>query len=186
MKKFLLSIMALGFFCGFLYATSLDTTQAKVKWTAYKTVQKVPVSGSFTDIQYKFKKGENISMILEGASASINPLSVDLGDSVKNDNVKNHFFAKFNKQEAIKVTFKNVIEGENQGSILANVKMNGKNVKVPMQYTIKDGVLEAKGILDIMEFGASEAFKSLATLCHDLHNGLTWTQVEISFSAPVQ
>lgn len=186
MKKILLSFIALTFLCSSVYATSLDTTQAKVKWTAYKTAQKIAVSGSFSDIKYKFKKGSTIAGILDGASASISPLSVDLGDDIKNNNVKNHFFAKFNKQESIKVTFKNVVEGDNQGSILATVKMNGKNIKVPMQYAIKDGMFEAKGIIDITEFGTLEAFKSLATFCHDLHEGLTWTQVEISFSAPVQ
>ncbi|MCE3039755.1 YceI family protein [Helicobacter anatolicus] len=186
-KKILSNILALSLLSSLSFAATLDINQAKTKWTAYKTSEKVAVSGTFNDIKYKFGKKQNsIAEILEGATATINPLSVNLNDEVKNTNVRESFFAKFAKSDMIKVTFRNVIEGKDQGSILASVNMNGKTVKVPMQYSIKDGVLEAKGILDILEFGAKEAFKSLATTCHDLHSGLTWSQVEISFSAPVK
>lgn len=187
MKKLFFGFVALLLFSGTVFAVTLDMNQAKVEWTAFKTKEKAPVKGSFSEIQYKFgKKTDNLTQILEGATATINGLSVDLGDSLKNENVKKYFFMKLNKQDSIKVTFKNVIEGEGKGSLLATVRMNGKNVKVPMQYEIKDGIFEVQGVMDILEFGAMEAFKALAIHCHDFHEGLTWTQVEIKFSAPIQ
>lgn len=188
MKKTILSsLIAFGMLASASFGATVDINQANTKWTAYKTADKVAVSGTFDKIQYKL--GKNLSSIagtLEGATATIDPLTVNLNDEVKNTNVRESFFAKFMKKDMIKVTFRNVIEGKDQGSMLASVNMNGKTVKVPMQYTIKEGMLEAKGVLDILEFGAKDAFNSLATTCHDLHNGLTWSQVEISFSAPVK
>ncbi|WP_104698029.1 MULTISPECIES: YceI family protein [unclassified Helicobacter] len=187
MKKLFFSFMALALFSGTIFAMSLDVDQAKVEWVAFKMKEKAPVKGTFSEIKYKFgKKSDSITQILEGATAMIDGASVDLGDELKNSNVKNYFFMKFNKQEPIKVTFKNVMEGDDKGTLLAMVRMNGKNVKVPMQYEIKDNMFVARGVFDIMEFGAMEAFKALATQCHDFHDGLTWTQVEISFSAPIK
>lgn len=185
MKKIFFALTTLAMLTA--YGATLDLTQAKATWTAFKTSEKVPVSGSFGDIKYKFGKGKDtIAQALEGATATINALSVDLGDETKNANVKEYFFAKFPKKDIIKVTFKNVIEANNKGSILATINMNGKSVKVPMQFEIKEGMFEATGVIDIMQFGLMDAFKSLATFCHDLHEGLTWTQVEVSFSAPVK
>ncbi|WP_180762750.1 YceI family protein [Helicobacter sp. 12S02232-10] len=167
-------------------AATIDTTKAETSWTAYKTAQKTAVSGTFKDIQYKFgKKQDSIAGALEGATATIDPMKVDLHDDTKNKNVKDFFFSQF-KKGGIKVTFKDVMEGKDQGTILAIVRMNGKSVKVPMQYTITDGKLTAQGVLDIMEFSLNDAFKKLATGCHKLHEGLTWSQVGISFSAPIK
>ncbi|PAF46435.1 polyisoprenoid-binding protein [Helicobacter sp. 12S02634-8] len=186
MKKTIVGILTLALLGLLANASTLDTTKATTTWTAYKTEAKTPVGGTFDDIKYKFgKKTDSIAGLLEGASATIDPLKVNLGDSVKNKNVKDFFFSHF-KKGGIKVTFKNVIEGKDQGTILAVVRMNEKSVKVPMQYTIADGKFTATGVIDILEFALNDAFKKLAVGCHDLHEGLTWSQVAISFSAPIK
>lgn len=179
--------MTFGILSGFMFATSLDTAGAKVKWTAFKTTDKVAVSGTFDDIQYKFGKGHaSIKEILEGATAILTPSKVNLNDALKNKNVREYFFAKFKTRDDIKVTFKKVIEGKDKGTIFATIKMNGKIVKVPMQYEIKDNFLEAKGVIDLAEFYVTDALNSLTQAVKNLHGGLTWTQVEIQFSAPVK
>ncbi|PAF42851.1 YceI family protein [Helicobacter sp. 11S02596-1] len=186
MKKSTMSILAIALFGMLANAATIDTKKVETSWTAYKTAQKTPVSGTFNDIQYKFgKKQDSIAATLEGATATIDPMKVELHDATKNKNLQDFFFSQF-KNGGIKVTFKNVMEGKDQGTILAMVKMNNKNVKVPMQYTIKDGKLVATGVLDIMEFSLNDAFKKLAVGCHDLHEGLTWSQVAITFSAPIK
>lgn len=186
MKKSIAGILALALFGMVANATTIDTSKATTTWTAYKTAAKVGVNGTFDNIVYKFgKKNDSIASTLEGATATIDPMKVDLNDATKNKNVKNFFFSGFKKGN-IKVTFKNVMEGKDQGTILAMVRMNDKTVKVPMTYTIADGKFTATGLLDIMEFGLNDPFKKLATGCHDLHEGMTWSQVTINFSAPIK
>lgn len=186
MKKTIVGILALALFGMVANATTIDTSKAQTSWTAYKTATKVGVNGTFDNIVYKFgKKTDSIASTLEGATATIDPMKVNLNDATKNKNVKNFFFSGF-KKGGIKVTFKNVMEGKDQGTILAMVKMNEKTVKVPMTYTIADGKFTATGLLDIMEFSLNEPFKKLATGCHDLHEGMTWSQVTINFSAPIK
>ncbi|PAF43840.1 YceI family protein [Helicobacter sp. 11S03491-1] len=186
MKKSIASILAIALFGMIANAATIDTTKVETGWTAYKTANKVGVGGTFDDIAYKFgKKHDSIASTLEGATATIDPMKVNLHNDAKNKNVKNYFFSHF-KKGGIKVTFKNVVEGKDQGTILALVKMNERSIKVPMQYSIKDGKFTATGVLDVLEFGLNEAYKQLAVGCHDLHEGMTWSQVSISFSAPIQ
>ncbi|WP_394954993.1 hypothetical protein [uncultured Helicobacter sp.] len=168
-----------------LNATSIDTNKVSVVWTAYKTPSKVAVSGTFKNIDFKFgKKRDSIASTLEGASASIDPMKVNLNDDVKNANLRDFFFSKFSTKE-IKVILRDVLEGKDQGTILASVKMNGKTNKVPMEYKIANGVLKASGVLDLSEFKLDEARANLQKAVYDLHEGITWSQVTISFEAPI-
>ena len=79
-----------------------------------------------------------------------------------------------------------VIEGKNKGTILASVRMNGKTNKVPMQFEVVGKKIVAKGVLDLSEFNAESARASLQEAVSDLHEGLTWSQVEIAFEAPIK
>ena len=174
-----------------LNAATIDTTGASAGFSAFKTAKKLKVDGTFDNITFKFgKKNDSIASTLEGASATMEAMKINLNDEAKNTSLKNSFFSQFKKdkkgRQLIKVTFRNVIEGENTGTILASVSMNGKSQKIPMQYTIQDGKIMAKGVIDVLDFGLSEAFAKLAKACIDLHEGLTWTQVEIYFTAPVK
>ena len=183
MKLKLLAISMLGVVG--LNAASIDTNKVNVVWTAYKTPAKVAVSGTFKDINFKFgKKRDSIASTLEGASATIDPMKVNLNDDVKNANLRDFFFSKFSKKE-IKVTLRDVVEGKDQGTILASVKMNGKTNKVPMEYKITNGVLKASGVLDLGEFKLEDARANLQKAVYDLHEGMTWSQVNIGFEAPV-
>lgn len=58
-------------------------------------------------------------------------LKVNLGDDIKNKNVKEVFFVFF-KNINIKVIFRNVIEGDYEGFFMVYVRMNEKLVKVFM------------------------------------------------------
>lgn len=173
-----------------LSAQVLDTTNAKASFTAFKTAKKVGVDGTFNNIAFKFKKGDSIALQLEGASATMDALAVNLGDEAKDKSVKESFFSAFKQdkkgRQLIKVTFRNVLVGENLGTMLATISMNGRTQKIPMQYVIENGTLSAKGVIDVLDFGLDEAFGALAKACEKLHDGMSWSQVEIRFTAPVK
>lgn len=173
-----------------LNAQSIDTANAKAGFTAYKSPKMLAVGGTFNNIVFKFKKGDSIATQLEGASATMEANAINLGDAAKDASLKANFFSQFKKdkkgKQLIRVVFREVVAGENLGTMLASVSMNGKSQKVSMQYTIQDGTLTAKGVIDVLDFGLSEAFAKLAKACEALHEGRSWTQVEIYFSAPVK
>ncbi|TLD80980.1 YceI family protein [Helicobacter sp. MIT 05-5293] len=170
-------------------AATIDTSKAVVKWTAYKTPAKVAVTGTFDDVVFKFgtpNKIRSLESQLNNATATMDILKVNLNDEGKNETVKANFFEHFAKKDPIKVTFKDVIEGKDKGTILASVKMNGKTNKVPMSYTITKGLLVAQGVIDMGEFGLEKARASLQDAVLDLHEGITWSQVGIALEVPVK
>jgi len=186
MKRILIGTV----FCvAFMNAAVIDASKAIVKWTAFKTPEKVAVSGSFNDVKFKFgkpNKNQTVESQLDGATAVIDINKIELNDEGKNETVKTHFFGSFAKKDAIKVTFKEVYEGKDKGTILANVRMNGKTAKVPMQYEVTQDKITAKGIIDMSEFALESARANLQKACYELHEGFTWSQVEIGFEAPIK
>lgn len=186
MKK-ILFMLALS--ASLAYPAVIDSSNAIVKWSAFKTPEKVAVSGTFNDVKFKLNKPNKNGTIesqLNNATATIDINKVELNDEGKNETVRTYFFGAFVKKDAIKVTLKEVFEGKDRGTILATVRMNGKSQKVPMQYEIANSKITAKGVLDISEFGLESARVSLNNECKELHEGITWSQVEIGFEAPVK
>lgn len=177
--------LAFALFLSFCFGATLDTAQTQMYWEAYKLADKTAVKGSFADVKYKFGKKNGVSGKLLGATATIDLKKIVTGNPVSENNLTLGFFQKFNEQN-IKVKLEQVMEGENQGTILAKVTMNKKSQLVPMQYKIENGKLVAKGVIDILSFNLSEAFESLSKLCNELHDGHTWSQVEIGFAIPVK
>ena len=55
-----------------------------------------------------------------------------------------------------------------------------------MEYKIENGVLKARGVLDLSEFKLSEARANLQKAVSDVHEGMTWSQVTIGFEAPIK
>ncbi|WP_121020666.1 YceI family protein [Helicobacter vulpis] len=165
------------------HATTIDTGKLSMSFTAFKTPKKAGVEGTFAGVNYRFNKDtSSVAHMLDKASATIDVSHVDLHDELKSKNVKEAFFDLF-KDKNLKVTFRNVVAGENQGTILASVRMNGRSVKVPMSYTIENNELVATGVLDVLEFGLKDALQKLAKACEAQHEKLTWSQVKITFKA---
>jgi len=113
-----------------LNAQSIDTSKAKVGFKAFKTPQKTGVDGTFDKVVFKFpKKDDSIVSVLEGASATMEGVNVNLNDDSRNATVRDAFFALFKKDK--------------------------------------------KG-------------KQLEKTCETQHEKLTWSQVEINFTAPIK
>lgn len=182
MKKVLFALLLS---IGFCFAANLDTAKTQAYWTAYKFANKTAVKGTFSDMQFKFSNGSGISGTLVGATAKASLDKVSTGNPVSEENLTLGFFQKFEGKD-IRVKIEQVIEGENQGTVLAKITMNKKMQLVPMQYEIKDNQLVAKGVIDVLSFKLNTALESLAKVCKDLHEGYTWSQVEVGFIIPLK
>lgn len=182
MKKVLLASLLSLSFC---FGVSLDTSKIEAYWIGYKFTNKTPVKGTFNDMKFKFSNGDDIRTQLLGATAMADVSKVSTGNPVSEENLTLGFFQKFNGKD-IKVKIEQVIEGENQGTILAKITMNKKMQLIPMQYELKDNQLVAKGVIDVLSFKLDAALESIAQVCKDLHEGYTWSQVEIGFVVPLK
>ncbi|MTG98417.1 MULTISPECIES: YceI family protein [Myroides] len=148
-----------------------------LEWTAFKTPGKVGVKGQFKDIKL-IDANASAATVTEGLSDAkfvVVTSSVFTNDAGRDEKLKMEFFAKM-------LGNINGYFGEfKDGKVVVNITMNGISKEKEFSYEEKDGVLKLNGAIDILaDFSANTAFDSLHEACKDLHEGKTWSDVELS------
>jgi hypothetical protein len=152
----------------------------KVIWTAFKTPKKLGVNGTFSkiDLQGHFS-GNSIKEIVTGSSIKINSQSVDTKDKGRDANISENFFKKVTGDPVITAS----VESMDEHFINLHITMNNKKILVPLSYKIHRNKLEAKGTLDIFDFGMADSLKSLAEVCKEKHEDKSWNDVDLKLEA---
>ena len=142
-----------------------------LQWTAFKTPLKLGVKGTFDKID--FTKGDEC---LKGAKVSIDKSSVDTKNPGRDKTLRLFFF------DRLEGDIKAKIVAVKEKTLDVAITLNGVTKTVPFFYTKKDGLIHAKGVIDLLDFGASKALASIAKACFDKHQGKTWNDVELRFT----
>lgn len=151
-----------------------------VKWTAYKTTDKVAVGGEFTTVNFDNKEGASPEEALNGLEFSIPIQSLFTKDEGRDAKIKASFFGAMLNTELIsgKITYTN-------GNYAATLTMNGETNNLPLDVTITDERrVKMTGVMQLKDWNALEALASLNKICFDLHKGpdgvsKTWEDVAI-------
>ncbi len=148
----------------------------KVNWTAFKTLSKIGVGGSFSKIKLKSKtKGTSIKDILYGHEFIIDTHSVQTGNESRDKKIAAFFFGGTKEiQGAVSQITEKVLE--------LTLTMNNVTKKVPLEYSILGNELKAKGTIDIFDFNMNSSLIKLNEACHTLHEGKTWNDVTIELT----
>jgi hypothetical protein len=166
--------------------TSTQKTYAVVgetstlKWTAYKTTDKVAVSGKFNTINItKSKAGASIEDAINGVQFSIPVSSIFSNDVSRDSKLKEFFFGVMADPEMITGSF----EVTNDTSI-ANITMNGVTKSVPVKLNVDGQKVTFTNTLQLKDWNLDAALASLNKVCFDLHKGAdgvskTWEEVQI-------
>ena len=153
----------------------------EVKWTGYKTEKKVPVSGTFNEIKLDISKNENFEDFLKSAKVKINTLTFDSGLEVRNKSIITTLFS-LKSSEEIRGVIKNV--NTSSKTLILNLTMNEVKKDVFLSYEVKNGMLIAKGLIDILDYSLDESFAKFAKECFILHQGKSYSEVNIEFVLP--
>lgn len=183
MKKFALTILAAStlLMADCSYSKSGEVA---VNWTAFKTPMKKGVNGTFRSIVYKGnQKGASLSKLLKGAQVMIQTNNVDSGNRGRDAKLVQFFF---NQMDGQMLEARVIDMDEVSKIVLVEVLMNGKGLNVPMAYTYENGLFSAKGVIDLGDFKALDALKSINRSCYDLHAGKTWQDVNIGFAMKIE
>ncbi|WP_345976270.1 YceI family protein [Sulfurimonas sp. HSL3-7] len=166
--------------CTFSQPSNLD-----VSWTAYKTPLKIGVGGHFNTLDFKSTsaKEDTLSALLTGSSVNIAVASVDSKNKGRDEKLLNNFFKQMAGPD---IKAKIVKLEEKSGIVTVAVTMNGVTRDVPMKYGFSNGKLRADGVIDLIDFKAENALKSINTACYDLHQGKTWSDVNIGFTMDIK
>lgn len=159
--------------------------QNDIKFTAYKTTDKVPVGGEFSKIEIvSGGTGNTVKEAINNAEFSI-PISSLLTKNESRDyKIKTFFFGVMDKTELL--SGKLTISDDSNG--VAAIKMNGETQNVPFTYTIVDKTFNMQATIDVNQWNASAALASLNKVCEDLHKGadgvsVTWSEVALNITS---
>tara|TARA_E500000318_G_scaffold72966_1_gene67552 strand:- start:273 stop:896 length:624 start_codon:yes stop_codon:yes gene_type:complete len=166
------------------YSIVEDSTD--VQFTAYKTTDKVPVGGTFQEVELTYTAGETPMETLDGLEFSIPVSSLFTNDPTKTRDPKiiEFFFDKMAETQSITGTF----TFKDDKSCAVQLSMNGMSTELPMEYEITDdNHVNFLGVMDLKQWNALDALASLNEACKILHTGSdgvskTWEDVAIEGS----
>ena len=160
---------------------SLDTSTAKIEWTAYKTTDKIAVKGEFKKISItNAKPAKNTFELINGTEFSI-PVSSIFSNNEDRDNKLKQFF--FGVMDNTKLLSGKILITPNQtGSLI--ITMNSMTHAFPITYTISEKEFTMTGVMNLEQWNGQTAIKSLNKICFDLHKAAdgiskTWNDVQI-------
>jgi hypothetical protein len=171
----------------------LENKSIELKWTAFKTTKKVPVTGTFKNIELiKINNSNPTSEVhkwLTSYSFSFDVKSVDTQNPQRDKTLTDNFFGLFKTSleylpGSILITGKVKTIDPNNQTLIALLNVNAINKEVPLKFSFQNNTLELIGSIDLLDFGLNEAYSKLHTACLDLHKGedgvsKTWTQVDL-------
>lgn len=151
-----------------------------IKWTAYKTTDKVAVKGKFNDINItNSKKAVTVKEALNGVLFSIPISSLFSEDEIRDSKLKQFFFGAMKNTEFISGTF-----DINEKGSFVNITMNGISKSIPIELNIDGQKATFSNTLHLKDWDLLPSLESLNKVCFDLHKGpdgvsKTWDIVDI-------
>ncbi|WP_053992780.1 YceI family protein [Mangrovimonas sp. TPBH4] len=153
-------------------------------WTAFKTPAKAGVNGTFSEIAYgELTEADVFEDKFKGLTFKMDKTTVSTGDAARDTTLKNEFFAQLVGDISGRIL--EVKDGKAQ----LEIKLNDKTINKEFSFVpAADGQsVTFEGSVDLLEdFGANTAFDALHAACNALHEGKTWTDVNLKAVVSLQ
>jgi len=153
----------------------------KIMWTAFKTPKKVGVKGEFIRHSLNTHKSSSTLILIKGASFNIDTTSVNTGNPGRDKTIAKYFFKSNSKPLKI---FGNVI-GINSNTTRVLFDIDGRKKEILLRNKIEESKLTLEGSIDVIEFGLSDNLNAIHKACEKLHEGKTWSDVNIAIEAVI-
>jgi len=160
-----------------------DPSATEIQWTAYKTTAKKPVSGVFKTVKFEKKTGSTPVETLNGLEFTIPISSLFSKNEERDGKLIASFFGSMVNSDFLKGTI-HFSEGD---TCNIDITMNGETHPIAFTYSIKENVVDFKGVMNLENWSALSAIEALNKVCFDLHKGddgvsKTWNDVAIEVS----
>lgn len=160
----------------------IDVENSVINWTAYKTTDKLPVKGVFTEVKIKKSvAASNPIEVLNGMEFEIPVSSIFSKDSIRDGKLNKFFFEVMKNTLKLKGTFS--VDEDGKGKI--SLTMNGLTKDLPFDYSIKGDSIDISATMNLDTWEAQAAIATLNEACNALHTGTdgvskTWNEVAIN------
>ncbi len=159
----------------------IDGTTTVVHWIGYKTTDKIPVKGSFKQVEISnVTPAENPVEVVKNVKFSIPVNSIFSNDSIRDYKLTNFLFGKMKNTSHIKGE---VSLGDN-GKGEAAITMNGFTKNVPLSYEVHGDDIKINAKIELNNWQAQVAVAALNEVCSEKHKAadgksVTWSEVDI-------
>lgn len=160
---------------------SVEAKTTTINWTAYKTTDKVPVKGNFSELEIiKSSVGATVKEALNGVEFKIPTNSIFTNDTIRDGKLRNFFFNQMMDAGSIKGKIN--IQDEKTGTV--ELGMNGVSEKLPITYNVDGQKVNIEATMNLESWKTQAAIIALNKACEDLHKGAdgiskTWNEVKI-------
>ncbi|MFB0925097.1 MAG: YceI family protein [Vicingaceae bacterium] len=169
-----------------------ETAGAQVRWTAFKTSDKVPVGAQFDQVNVTTKeRSTKITDILKSIKFNIPTSSTNTANKDRDQKIIKSFFGTMNNTDLILGQAKSA-EGDNKsGTITFYLTLNNVEKETVLNYTVEDATVKLTGEIDVIDFDAENALNALNEVCKVLHTGAdgvskTWSTVELAIETTLK
>lgn len=156
----------------------MDSSSAKITWTAYKTPKKIGVNGEFTKfvITPKVTQSENVDEIINQTRFEIDANSVSTGNPARDKTIVRNFFQTNGKAIAISGNVSKV----SKDSVQTRMLLGASNKEVKFTKMSKGNTIKMEATINVLDFDLKSNLDKLAMACKALHEGITWPDVKIA------
>ena len=169
-------------------AFSLKTAQNSIDWTAYKTTDKIAVKGEFKKVNItKNGEGSSAKEAIQNAEFAIPVSSIFSNLSDRDFKLRKFFFGVMDNTKLL--SGKLTLSDDTTGT--ASITMNGVTADLPFTYTLIGKEFKLNATMNLENWNAQDAIKSLNAICKELHKAAdgiskTWSEVEINITSVFQ
>jgi hypothetical protein len=165
---------------------TFDSEQkADLKWTAFKTTDKLPVSGTFNEVKLTgSKEAESLEDLMATISFSIPISSTSSTNPERDAKIVNSFFGAMENTSEITGDIKKLNGNDKKGTCIVLLTFNNIEKEQELSYTYDGQKISLSGELNLIRFGGEKAIRSLNEVCKLLHAGpdgisKTWSTVDL-------
>lgn len=158
-----------------------------VKWTAFKTTEKVGVSGSFDTISVNgIQKSNSATEMFANADFSIPVSTINSSNPDRDKKILEHFFGTMVETS----TLNGKVLGMTDSDCSVLINMNGVSDTCVFNLSKNDTAVSLVGVIELANWNALQSANALNTVCFDLHKGADgvsklWPDVKLEITAGI-
>ena len=160
---------------------SVESKNITIDWTAYKTTEKIPVKGTFKEVEIlNVSSAENPVEVLKDLKFSIPISSIFSKDSIRDFKLRESLFGTMKNT----ATIKGSVSLQSDGKGNATLTLNGLDKTIPVSYEVHGENIKINANIDLDNWQAQAAIIALNEVCSEKHKAAdgvskTWSEVDI-------
>ncbi|CAG5086638.1 YceI family protein [Parvicella tangerina] len=171
---------------------SIDPSTAAVKWTGFKTPEKIGVDGEFKTFSLSGynNNAPSIWELMTGTEITLDISSTKTGDEARDGKIINSFFGSMTNTEQIVASITTMeanADDQSKGIAQVEISMNDVTFTQGMSWTYREdlGMFILSGVVNVSDWNAITALDKLTEVCFEKHQGKTWPDVEVRANVKV-